>query len=220
MTPKAVLFDLDGTLVDHFDTITRCINFAQEKLGMPLSTRAQVCGVVGGSIKVTLQRLFGEENVEKAYPLYEERFTEIWKEDLRILPGARWILEGLKEKGIRRAIFTNKQGNAARAVVDYLELTELAGIVMGTGDTPWRKPQPEFTNELLKRIGVTAQEAVLIGDSPFDVQTGNAVGMDVYVVSTGSHSREQLQDEPVKGVHDDLYSLGREVFNLQEPVHA
>jgi phosphoglycolate phosphatase-like HAD superfamily hydrolase len=66
---------------------------------------------------------------------------------------------------------------------------------VGVEDTPWKKPQPEMTHYALEKLGVTARETLLVGDSPFDVATARAAGLKVCLVPTGTHSREQLVEE-------------------------
>lgn len=215
MKLETVLFDLDGTLIDHFEAIHRCINYAELQLGLELSSYDMVRATVGGSIIVTMQRLVGHERSEEAVRHFRRQFDEVWREGLYILPGARWLLSSLKQSGYRTVVFTNKAGDSARAIIEHLNLSSLLDDVCGTLDTPWYKPQVEFTNWVLERNGATPQTAVLVGDSPFDAATGAAVGMPVYLVATGSHTLDQLKTEENRGAFVDLFDLGRSVFNFQ-----
>src|ERR1700679_1440344 len=79
---KAILYDLDGTLVDHFTTIHRAITHAQQAVGAPLSSYDLVRATVGGSIEVTMTRLIGPELAPHAIPYYHEFFAKIMFEDL------------------------------------------------------------------------------------------------------------------------------------------
>ena len=216
---QTVLFDLDGTLIDHFTTIWRCVNHAERELGLPQSPYETVRTTVGGSVPVTLGRLLGEERVEAALPLFIEHFEAIQFEDLVALPGADWILESLKSRGHTLAVFTNKLGDHSRAALRHLGLDRWIDAIVGTGDTPYRKPEPEFTRYMLERLQTTAGETALIGDSPFDYASAQAGPMPCYLVATGSHSIGQLQQETgADGVFPDLYTLGEAVFQLPRAI--
>ena len=81
-----ILFDLDGTLIDHFTTIHKSVAFAQRKLGLPQSDYSEVRQTVGGSVPITLSKLCGEDKVSLAEPLFRKRFEEIMRGPLSQLP--------------------------------------------------------------------------------------------------------------------------------------
>ena len=217
-----ILFDLDGTLVDHFNVIHRCIAHAQQKLGLPVSDFETVRKTIGGSLPVTLEKLLGAKCVDEGLRLFFELEKKIRFEDLRLLPGAVWLLECLKNKGVRSAVFTNKTGEAARDICQYLNIDAFLEAVVGTGDTPYRKPQPEFTRYMLEHIGADASNCSLVGDSPWDVESAKGENIPCYVVATGSHTLEQLRRTDAVAVFPDLITLGRELYGFQytEPVQT
>ncbi len=212
----AVLYDLDGTLVDHFTAIHKAINFAEKQLGQPLSPYAKVRATVGGSIEVTLSRLIGPELAPRAIPLFHQRLAEIMFDDLHPMAGAAWLLRELHARGMRQAVLTNKTGEAARAVLNHLGWLPWLELVLGTKDTPWRKPMPEFTQHILNELQVPADRALLIGDSPFDIDAAASVKMHCRMVATGSHTIEQLRahQPPPDAVFANLVDLGVATFGL------
>lgn len=212
---KAVLLDLDGTLIDHFQVIYRCYQYALEKLGLEPVTYEKVRASVGGSIVITFGKLIPEEHVEEAVGYFREEFDRIWDEEIDILPGTEWLLDNLRARGLKMAVFTNKEGDRARRILDHIGLSSHLDAVYGTLDTPWRKPQPEFTHHVLKELGADAAHACMIGDSPYDVDAAAVAGMPCYTVATGSHSVDQLRRETRSaGVYPDLHQLGQAVFGL------
>ncbi len=216
---RAVLFDLDGTLIDHFHVIYRCLVHAQQQLGLPGFSFEKVKATVGGSVPVTCERLMGKEHAPAAQKLFEDHFDRIFLEDVQAMPGASWLLEALHAQGIRQAVFTNKRGEPSRALCHHMGFDRWLDFVVGTRDTPYRKPQPEFTRHMLELLGTTPEETILVGDSPFDIEAGAVVGMPCYVVATGSHTREQLlaaKPAPA-GVYADFYGFGQAVFGLTPP---
>ena len=185
---RAVLFDLDGTLIDHFRVIYRCYEYALARLGMEPVPYEKVRASVGGSINITFGKLIEQKHVEEAVVLFREEFDRIWHEDIEILPGTEWILKELHDRGIRLAVFTNKEGSRSRKIMKHIGLDNYLDGVFGTLDTPWRKPQPEFTNHVLAELNTNPAHACMVGDSPYDVDSAAVVNMPCYTVATGSHT--------------------------------
>lgn len=214
---RAVLFDLDGTLIDHFRVIYRCYRYALQKLGMEPVSYEKVRASVGGSIVVTFGKLIPQQHVEAAVHHFREEFDRIWHEEIEILPGTEWLLRELHARGWKLAVFTNKEGDRARKILRHIGLTQWLDGVYGTLDTPYRKPQPAFTRHVLAGLGTDPAHAIMIGDSPYDVEAAAAANMPCYTVATGSHSIAQLQSETASaGVFPDLRELGIRLFGLSD----
>jgi len=213
---KAILFDLDGTLVDNFGAIHRSIVHAQEMLGLPPSSYDRVRTAVGGGIELTLVRLVGAELAPAALPHFQKFFPTVMLAELTPLPGAAWLLESLHARGIRQAVLTNKHGESARAIIRHLGWDKWVEAVIGDKDTSWKKPLPEFSLHALAKLGVTPEEAMMIGDSPFDLDAGSNAGLRSLAVTTGSHTREQLlaHQPPPEAVYDSLNELGVAAFGF------
>ncbi|GHB89707.1 HAD family hydrolase [Cerasicoccus arenae] len=219
---KTVLFDLDGTLIDHFMCIYRCYRYAQEKMGLAPVSYEKVRSTVGGSVRITMGHLMGVENAERGEALFREHFNEIMLEDLHALPGAKWLLQQLQARGVRTAVFTNKHGIGARKIMAHLGFDKYLDEVIGTYDTPWRKPDPEFTQYALETMKADAESTIMVGDSPFDILAGQVGGIRSYVVATGSHSVEELEaiDPPADGVYRDLHHFAEEFLGLPRTPEA
>lgn len=211
-----ILFDLDGTLIDHFSAIHRSVAHAQRQLGLPESDYATVRATVGGSVPITLGKLCGPEQVEAATPLFREYFAEIMYDDVEALPGCDWLLQSLKAKGHKLAVFTNKYETHAKAILQHLELAHYLDEIIGTGHGHgYRKPDPRFTMEALERMDCASEEAIMIGDSPYDYAAAEAGCLPCYLVATGSHSAEQLARETgAAEIYADLRALGKALFSL------
>ena len=218
---RAVIFDLDGTLIDHFRVIYRCYEYALEKLSLEPVTYEKVRASVGGSIVITFGKLIPEEHIEEAVLHFRDEFDRIWHEDIGILPGAEWLLKNLHAQGLGLSVFTNKEGDRARRILKHVRMEAHLDGIFGTLDTPWRKPQPEFTRHVLEQLGTDPAHACMVGDSPYDVEAAAVAGMPCYVVATGSHTVEELKAQTnAAGIYRNLYELGEAVFHLQPPQSA
>ena len=212
-----ILFDLDGTLIDHFTTIHKSVAFAQRELGLPESDYAKVRASVGGSVPITLSKLCGEDKVLVAEPLFRKHFEAIIFDDVFTLPGADWLLENLKKRGDKLGVFTNKYAGHTRSVLAHLGLDQWFDVIIGTGDPdcPYRKPDPLFTAYALKQMDCTSEEAFMIGDSPYDLAAAEAGCIACHLVATGSHSAEELSEWIVSDyIYKDLHELGEKLFGL------
>ena len=207
MRYRTFLFDLDGTLVDAFTTIHRGYVHTLPQFGLPAPTMAQVRRAVGGGIKVAMRHFVREDQLEDAIRVHNDYTQKILLEDVVLMPGALELLRLLRDRGARSAVFTNKNNLAARRVCEHLGITPLVNGVFGAGDTPWLKPQREFTEHVLRVLNADAATSLLIGDSPFDVQTARNAGFPCWVVTTGTHAADELRVAGAAAVFPDLPTL-------------
>ena len=211
---RSVLFDLDGTLIDHFATLYACYRHAFETLGLPVPSPEHVRRSVGGSMEVTMRKLIPEQHVAAAAALWREHLARIFLDDVTLMPGAADLVRVLHARGLKLAVFTNKIGETSRALCAHLGLAPDLDLVLGANDSPWRKPQPEFTALALERLGATAEETVLVGDSPYDIDAAEAGGLAVLCVTTGTHAAEELRAAGAAHIYPDLRALGAAVFGV------
>lgn len=202
-----VLFDLDGTLIDHFKAIHRSHSHAMRQLGLVPPTFEQVRAAVGGGLENAIAKLAGPERVTAALPIYRAYWDATMLDDVVLLPGAREILTALRARGIRTAVFTNKLGSSSRLVCEHLGIASLLDGNFGAKDTPWVKPQPEFAAHALKQLGATAETTLLVGDSPYDVAAAKAAGFPCWAVTTGTHNAAELAEAKADAVYPDLAAV-------------
>ena len=213
MRYTTVLFDLDGTLIDHFQAIHRCHAYAMQQLGLPTPTMAQVCDAVGGGLDEAIACLAGAEKVPALLPHFIRHWSATHLDDVTLLPGAKEIVHALTAAGVTCAVLTNKRGYAAREVCDHLALTPQLKGIFGVGDTAWLKPDPQFTQHVLTALAANAASTLLVGDSPFDVQTALNARLDFIGVTTGTHSAEELAAAGATQVLPDLHAVQRALFD-------
>lgn len=210
MRLRTFLFDLDGTLIDHLPAIHRCYSYTLPKLGYPAPTYDEVRRAIGGGLPTAMAKFVPAERVDEALAVYRPYWAETMLDGVSVLPGVGVLLRDLKSRGCRAAVFTNKHGPSARKLCDHLGLAPWLDDVVGAEDTAWLKPEPQFNDWMLDRIGATRDTTCLVGDSPYDVAAARAGGWTFYGVTTGTHSAAELRDAGADNVQPDLPSWMRE----------
>lgn len=212
--PKAVCFDLDGTLVDNFEAIHAAYSHAARTLDLQPEPYAVVRSAVGGSLPITLGKLFPAALVDAAVKEHLAHYDAHWREGLQALPGADALLRALQAQGTPVAMVTNKEGYRAREIAEALGWTERFALILGIGDIDSRKPEPAFMLHALQQLEVSPEAALMIGDSPYDAEAAQAVDMPLALVATGTHTSEALETLHAGRVFPDMIALAHGALGL------
>lgn len=208
---RTVLFDLDGTLLDHFSAIHRSHTHVRRHYGLPDCTREEVMRAIGGGLPEALKKTLGPSHahrLEEALAVYRAYWDRTMLDDAALFPGASELLTELKAAGATCAVFTNKHGPSARRVCSHLGLDPLVAGVFGATDTPWLKPQPEFAAHALEKLGGAPAATALVGDSPWDVEAARRAGFGGgFMVTTGTHTAAELRAHGAEVVTPGLVDL-------------
>ena len=205
--PTAVLWDLDGTLIDQTAAIVRCFAEVIERMAGERPKTDRILRSLGGPMRSTMALFIDEPHLDAAEQAFRQRFPEIMFDGLVVLPGGPELIESLHRSRIPQALYTNKHGATARRVSRYAGFARYVPVCVGHGDTEWHKPQPELTRHVLAQIRAVAAGACLIGDSPTDVETARNAGLNCYTVSTGAHHREELEAAGASAAFGSLIEL-------------
>ena len=192
MTPRAILFDLDGTLIDQFKAIHKSFSLTLEKMGYPAPEFETVKRAVGGASETTMSKLIGPEKAKEAVQILRPIFEKEMFNGLEPLEGSIEILSACSKHGIKTGVLTNKYGPHARKACSFLGFDKYLEFTIGVSDTEWKKPESLLSQYALKKIGQSSQDTLYIGDSPYDYKTAVNAGMDCLLVSTGTHSHNEL----------------------------
>lgn len=212
---RTVLFDLDGTLMDHLPAIHRSYVHALPQLGLPAPTYEQVKRAIGGGLENAMLNFVPPERLAEALSVYRPFWDATMLAGAEPMPGALALLQRLHARGVTCAVFTNKLGASAREVCAHLGFTPYLRQVFGAKDTPWLKPAPEFTSHALKTLGADPATTCLVGDSPWDVQAARNAGFPCFAVTTGTHTGDELREAGADAVYENLTALGAAEFGLK-----
>jgi phosphoglycolate phosphatase len=203
-TPRAVLFDLDGTLIDSVPDITLAINELVTSEHLPPLEEAHVRGMVGHGIRALVRKAYLAEGVAldlDSLDCRNDAMMEIYPRHLTgrttLMPGVRETLEFFRTRGCTMAVVTNKLLTATETILEHFGIAEYFAVLIGDSDEAplaalARKPQPDMLLEALRRMGVPPREAVMIGDSGVDVRAAQAAGVPSIAVR-GGYSSEPLE---------------------------
>ncbi len=187
---RAVIFDLDGTLIDSAPDIADAINMVMAEFGRQALTEGAVRDMVGNGWAGLLERAMTLTGgmPEEAASAIEDRFRRFYLPRSTRLsslyPGVAGTIDALRRDGTAIGVCTNKRQAGADHVVAAFGLEEAIGAVVG-GDTGVMKPDPAHLAIVLDRLDVAATDAVMVGDSHADVAAAHGAGMPCVVVSYG-----------------------------------
>ena len=197
MRYKAVLFDMDGTVLDTLADLTNAINHTLSDYGMPLLEKRQVAQYLGNGAAYLMSRAVPEgtpdalrEEILRAYqPWYDSHCAILTAPYPGIVP----LMKALREAGVKQAVISNKQDTAVKqlAAQHFPGLLETA---VGESETVRRKPNPDAVLAALREMGVEKRDAVYVGDTEVDLRTAENAGLACAVVGWGFRTEEQLHE--------------------------
>lgn len=208
---KAVVFDLDGTLLYTLEDLKNATNYALKQNGMPERTLDEVRRFVGNGVKLLMERAVpqGADNpkFEETFALFKEYYDAHCNDNTSPYDGIMDLLEELKVRGIKMAIVSNKIDFAVKSL-DKLYFKDYMTAAIGEMEEEGirKKPAPDMVQKALKELGVTQDEAIYVGDSDVDIATAKNSGLKCVSVTWGfrdveflkEHGATNLIDEPVE----------------------
>jgi len=189
----AVLFDMDGTLLDSIDLILDGAAFAFEGRAVA-PTRAEWRALIG----TPLDSMLGHwattpDDVQFLRGRYRQFQLEHHDEYVRLYDGVEDTLRGLHTRGHRLGIVSSKLDAGIRRSMDYFGLTPLFEVIVGMDHTANHKPHPEPVRFALSRLGLEPRDAIFVGDSPHDIESGNAATVPTVGVTWGAFTRVEIE---------------------------
>ena len=214
MAYKAVLFDMDGTLLDTLDDLWGAVNATMRRFGYPERTRDEVRQFVGNGVTRLLELALpgGAEDprFDEAVTAYRAYYAAHSEGKTGPYPGVAELVARLTEEGIPCAVVSNKPDKTTKQLARkfFPEIAVAAGENEAAGIR--RKPAPDMVFSAVRELGAALSDCVYVGDSEVDLYTGRAAGMDVISVLWGFRDRDLLEKEGAERfarTPEELFSL-------------
>ena len=188
-----IIYDFDGTLVDTLFDIADSVNLSLVDLGLPQLPRKTIRKYIGKGVeRLMAQTLEGSPftDIPRAVALFKKYYSENLVKHTDFYPHGREILEHFRNK--KQAICSNKPEIFVRKILESLDGLQHFQAIIGGDSVKTKKPHPEGLDLILKKLKVSPDEAVLIGDSPVDIETGKRAGVYTCVVNYGLGLPEEI----------------------------
>lgn len=194
--PGAIVFDLDGTLIDSRRDITTAINRMRSGLGLPPLTLEAVVTMVGEGARLLVERALGPgfspDQVDQNLKKYLAVYDEVCLDATRAYPGVEALLAELGPR-YPLALLSNKGEAFSRKILDGLKLTGFFREILGGDSLPTRKPDPAGLHILAGRLEVPVERLLLVGDTWVDAETAHNAGCTFALVEWGFPQPEKLE---------------------------
>ncbi|MDD3363101.1 MAG: HAD-IIIA family hydrolase [Hespellia sp.] len=201
MKYKAVIFDLDGTILDTLDDLTDAMNFALRNNQYPEHSIEEVCSFVGNGIRLLVERAvpadLEPEEIDKVFADFKMYYKEHCSDKTKPYDGIPELLQKLKENHIKTAVVSNKADNAVQILCRQYFKNQF-DFAVGERAGIQKKPAPDSVNEALRELKLSAEEAVYVGDSEVDIQTAQNAGMESMIVEWGFREADFLKESGAK----------------------
>jgi len=213
MKYKAVLFDLDGTILETLEDLSNSVNFALAKNNYPTHSIDAIRLFVGNGIRKLMERSCpvgsSVEEVDRVHSDFTEHYKVHCNDKTRPYDGIIEMLDTLRAHGVKLAVLSNKADYAVKDLCK-LHFDGLFDVAQGEITGIPRKPSPEGVNIILEKLGVSSAECAYIGDSDVDVETARNSGLDCIAVDWGFRDRDNLLNAGAK----IIVSTAEELTNM------
>ncbi len=224
--PQAILFDLDGTLIDSAPDIAAAVNELLSGDNLPTLSVDAVRGMIGNGVKKLVERAYASQGkpVEgDALNAVTDRMMGIYGKHLTrattAMPGALELIAAYHEAGVKIAVVTNKPEAFTHEILKHFGIDGQVDVVVGGDTSPARKPEPDMLYHALSVLGLPVSRALMVGDSPADIGAARAAKMASIAVH-GGYTNVPVDQLGADLVISDLSGLATAIELLKAPVKA
>lgn len=192
MRYRAVLFDLDGVLIDSSEAWFQVVGDAADRWNLPRISRERFHECFGQSVEDDVRTLFPTRTVQEVADFYERGFAR-QIDYIAVDPDAKQVLRELEVRGVGTAIITNTPSALSRRILSRLGIG--AKVMLGDGDVPHPKPAPDLVLEACRILEVEPASALVVGDTHYDREAAQAAGASFAGMRIeGDYSLVRLRD--------------------------
>lgn len=213
--PGFILIDLDGTLIDSVPDLAYCVDEMMKQLGMPVRGEAAVRNWVGNGVQRLTERALinsvegmpDQDLMDRAYPIFLALYKENTSKRSCVYEGVSEGIEWMKAQGYRVACVTNKAEAFTIPLLKDKGLFEYFEVVVSGDTCEEKKPHPMPLLFAAEQLGVSPENALMIGDSRSDVKAARAAGFHIFCMTYGYNHGEDIRDYQPDAVMDSFMEL-------------
>lgn len=203
MRYTAILFDLDGTLLNTLDDLANSMNFVLKQHGFTEYPVEKYKYFVGNGMEKLVRRVLptahqDEETVTILLAEFLKKYNECWHDKTKPYPGIVEMLDNLKSLGIKMSVLSNKADQFTRIIIEYFFGVDRFDFVVGAKDNVPKKPDPTAALEIIRDSNISPSSFLYLGDSGVDMQTANAAGLYALGATWGFRTEDELNTNGAK----------------------
>jgi len=206
MKKKLAIFDLDGTVVDAYDSIYKTINYISEKLNYKKFEYEVVKRAIGKGDLQLVKTLF-KDKYKIAHSLYRENYLYFLENNVKVIDGVVDFFIELKKRNIKIAGATNRAKFSLEKLLKITKLEKYFDLVLCADDVSKPKPNPEIILKIINYFKFEKEEVFFIGDMDIDYETGKNAEVDTYIVLTGSSKKEDFEKYDSPLIFDNMKEI-------------
>lgn len=208
---KLVIFDFDGTLADTKENIILTFQMTMKELGVEIKSRQECAATIGLTLEDAFKVLYPGMAAEK-YILLRDTYRRIFKENRKILvpglfPEVMETLEELRRRGHLMSIASSRQSPSLQSFLEDMKIAHLFEYAVGGDNVEHPKPAPDAVLQILRHYNLSAEEAFVVGDMPFDINMATNAGVKSCGVTWGNADAAQLKESGANYVIDKMSQL-------------
>ncbi len=206
---KAIIFDLDGTLIDSVDDLANSVNYTLGRLDLPLHTREEIKSFVGDGVQKLIKRSLGQTHMEKfddAFAIFMKHYGAHCTDNTVVYPEVAETISFLAEK-YSLAVLTNKSATFSHRILTALKIDSYFKEVLGGDSLPTKKPDPAGILYLADKWGLAPDQLVMVGDHATDIEVGQRAGCKTVFIEGGIGETRGLKPDFIIKSMDELPNL-------------
>ncbi|MCB1209938.1 MAG: HAD family hydrolase [Verrucomicrobiales bacterium] len=215
MIIEAVIFDLDGTLIDSLADLANAVNRTLTAHGFPIRKIELFPEFIGDGMRVLIERALPAdartaEMIDRCTLAYAKEYAECWHDQTAAYSGIPELLQALSARDVKLGVISNKPDAFTRLCCDHFFPDIQFSVVFGQRETVARKPAPDAGIEACQLLGILPHQCIYVGDSGVDMQFGKSSGMIPVGVNWGFRSVEELVENGARRIiaaPNDLLAL-------------
>lgn len=206
---KAIIFDLDGTLIDSVTDLANSVNYTLGKLDLPLHTTEEIKSFVGDGVQKLIKRSLGQTHMEKfddAFAIFMKHYGAHCTDNTVVYPEVAETISFLAEK-YSLAVLTNKSATFSHRILTALKIDSYFKEVLGGDSLPTKKPDPAGILYLADKWGLAPDQLVMVGDHATDIEVGQRAGCKTVFIEGGIGETRGLKPDFIIKSMDELPNL-------------